>query len=118
MYLLNYSYLLLAFFVCFLIAIVVFLLSFILFFQSSNEEKNAIYECGFSPFEDARNKFEVKFYLVSILYIVFDLEVVFLLPSVMVLQKLDTFGLNILILFIVLVGLGFFYEWKNGAMDY
>jgi NADH-quinone oxidoreductase subunit A len=88
MYLINYSSILVIVTLVFLISVIVFLLSFILFYQNINDEKNSIYECGFVPFGDARSKFEVKFYLVSILFIVFDLEITFLIPCVAVLYKL------------------------------
>ena len=63
-----------------LISCIVFLLSYILVFQNYDTEKMSIYECGFQPFEDARNKFDIKFYLVAILFIIFDLEISFLFP--------------------------------------
>lgn len=93
-----------------LISLVVFILSFVLFYQSVNDEKNSIYECGFVPFGDARNKFDVKFYLVSILFIVFDLEIAFLLPGVAAISKLGEFGILILVLFLLLIAFGFIYE--------
>lgn len=118
MYLINYYSLLIVLVLVTIIALLVFLLSFILFFQSVNDEKNSIYECGFVPFGDARNKFEVKFYLVSILFIVFDLEIAFLLPCVMALAKFDLFGFLFLTLFLIFLALGFIYEWKVGAMNW
>lgn len=75
-YIILYIYLL----SCLLISSIVFLLSYVLAYQSSDSEKLSAYECGFQPFEDARTKFHVKFYLVSILFIIFDLEIAYLFP--------------------------------------
>lgn len=118
MYLINYVSILTIVLLAFVISLVVFLLSFILFYQSVNDEKNSIYECGFVPFGDARNKFDVKFYLVSILFIVFDLEIAFLLPGVAAISKLGVFGIAVLVIFLLLIAFGFIYEWKIGAMNW
>ena len=117
MYLVNYTSILIILILVFVISLAVFLLSFLSFYQSVNDEKNSIYECGFVPFGDARNRFEVKFYLVSILFIVFDLEIAFLLPCVAAVQKFNMFGIAVLFVFLLLVALGFAYEWKTGAMS-
>lgn len=118
MFLINYYSLLVIWFFAALLAFLVFLLSFVIYFQSVNDEKNSIYECGFVPFGDARNKFEVKFYLVSILFIVFDLEIAFLLPAVMAVSKFGIFHILSLTLFLIFLALGFIYEWKVGAMNW
>lgn len=110
MYLINYTTLLIILILVLVISLAVFLLSFLSFYQSLNDEKNSIYECGFVPFGDARNRFEVKFYLVSILFIVFDLEIAFLLPCIAAIQKFNFFGLFVLALFLLLLALGFIYE--------
>lgn len=110
MYLINYVTILTLLCLVFVISLIVFLLSFLSFYQTVSDEKNSIYECGFVPFGDARNRFEVKFYLVSILFIVFDLEIAFLLPCVLAIQKFNIFGLTILSSFLLLVALGFAYE--------
>lgn len=77
---LEYFYLLIFILISFLLSIIVFILSYILASQSYDSEKLSAYECGFQPFEDARNKFDIKFYLVAILFIIFDLEVSYLFP--------------------------------------
>ena len=77
---LEYYYLLIFILISFFISLIVFLLSYFLASQSYDSEKLSAYECGFQPFEDARNKFDIKFYLVAILFIIFDLEVSFLFP--------------------------------------
>lgn len=97
-------------FLALLVSLVVFLLSFLFFYQSVNDEKNSIYECGFVPFGDARNRFDVKFYLVSILFIVFDLEIAFLLPGAAAISKFGVFGISILGSFLLLIAFGFAYE--------
>lgn len=110
MYLINYFTLFTIVLLVFVISAVVFLLSFLFSYQAISDEKNSIYECGFVPFGDARNRFEVKFYLVSILFIVFDLEIAFLLPCIAALGKLNLFGLCVFLVFLILVALGFAYE--------
>jgi len=110
MYLINYTTIAILLLLALVISCAVFLLSFLFFYQTLNDEKNSIYECGFVPFGDARNKFEVKFYLVSILFIVFDLEIAFLLPCVASIAKFGSFGLSALALFLLLLALGFAYE--------
>jgi NADH-quinone oxidoreductase subunit A len=81
-------------------------------------EKTSPYECGFSPFEDARLPFDVKFYLVAILFIIFDLETAFLFPWAVVLHKLSWFGIAAMGIFLGLLIIGFIYEWKRGALEW
>merc|ERR1712032_169468 len=85
--------------------------------QKQYPEKVSVYECGFDPFEDARNQFDIKFYLVAILFIVFDLEITYLFPWAMVLNVIQLFGFWTMIVFILLLTLGFVYEWKKGALN-
>ncbi|HCM84162.1 MAG TPA: NADH-quinone oxidoreductase subunit A [Rhodospirillaceae bacterium] len=80
--------------------------------------KNAPYECGFEAFSDARNKFDVRFYLVSILFIIFDLEIAFLFPWAITLGKTAMFGFTSMVIFLVILTIGFLYEWKKGALDW
>ena len=82
------------------------------------QAKDAPYECGFSPFEDARLPFDVKFYLVAILFIIFDLETAVLFPWAVVLQKLGWFGIAAMGVFVGLLIIGFIYEWKKGALEW
>ena len=82
------------------------------------QEKNSPYECGFAAFEDARLPFDVRFYLVSILFILFDLETAFFFPWALVLRKLGMYGLCVMMIFLALLVLGFVYEWKRGALDW
>ena len=81
-------------------------------------EKLSPYECGFKPFEDARMPFDVRFYLVAILFILFDLETAFLFPWAVVLRHIGWFGFATMILFLVLLTIGFIYEWGRGALQW
>jgi len=86
--------------------------------QNPDSEKLSPYECGFEAFEDARMKFDVRYYLVAILFILFDLEIAFLFPWAIVLQDLGWFGLNAMLLFLGILVVGFIYEWKKGALEW
>lgn len=81
-------------------------------------EKNSPYECGFEAFEDSRLKFDVRFYLVAILFIIFDLEIAFLFPWAVALGDIGLFGLLAMALFLVILVIGFIYEWKKGALEW
>jgi NADH-quinone oxidoreductase subunit A len=76
------------------------------------------YECGFEAFEDARMKFDVRYYLVAILFILFDLEIAFLFPWAVVLPDIGTFGFVAMMIFLAILVVGFIYEWKKGALDW
>jgi len=86
--------------------------------QRPDSEKLSPYECGFEPFADARSKFDVRFYLVSILFIIFDLEVAFLFPWAVTLGKIGLFGFWSMIVFLGVLTVGFIYEWKKGALEW
>ena len=81
-------------------------------------EKNSPYECGFEAFEDSRMKFDVRYYLVAILFIIFDLEIAFLFPWAVVLDEVGTFGLLAMAVFLAVLVIGFIYEWKRGALEW
>ncbi len=81
-------------------------------------EKNSPYECGFEPFEDSRIKFDVRFYLVAILFIIFDLEIAFLFPWAVVLDDVGLVGFAAMAVFLILLVVGFIYEWKKGALEW
>lgn len=83
-----------------------------------NPEKNSQYECGYPPFENARLKFDVRFYLVAILFILFDLEMAFLFPWAVVFRQLSWPGLLAMGLFLGLLVIGFIYEWRKGALEW
>ena len=86
--------------------------------SDSNPEKVSAYECGFNAFDDARVKFDVRFYLVAILFIIFDLEVAFLFPMVISLKNIGWFGYWSIIVFLGILTVGFVYEWKKGALEW
>ena len=81
-------------------------------------ETLSTYECGFPPFDDARMKFDVRFYLVSILFIIFDLEVAFLFPWAITLKSTGLFGFVSMVVFLAVLTVGFIYEWKKGALEW
>lgn len=92
--------------------------SFILAKQNPDSEKLSTYECGFPAFEDARIKFDVRFYLVAILFIIFDLEMAFMYPWAVTLGDIGLFGFFSMIVFLAVLTVGFIYEWKKGAMEW
>jgi NADH-quinone oxidoreductase subunit A len=92
--------------------------SYIIVPQHPNTEKNSAYECGFDPFSDARHKFDVRFYLVAILFIIFDLEVAFLFPWAVTLGKIGVFGFWSMMVFLAILTVGFIYEWRTGALEW
>ena len=81
-------------------------------------EKLSPYECGFEAFEDARMKFDVRYYLVAILFILFDLEIAFLFPWAVVFHEIGTFGFLAMVVFLAILVVGFVYEWKKGALEW
>ena len=83
-----------------------------------NSAKLSPYECGFEAFEDARMKFDVRYYLVAILFILFDLEIAFLFPWAVALQDIGMFGFMSMMVFLAILVVGFIYEWKKGALDW
>ncbi len=83
-----------------------------------DSEKLSPYECGFEAFEDARMKFDVRYYLVAILFILFDLEIAFLFPWAIVLREIGLFGLLSMMVFLAILVVGFIYEWKKGALEW
>ena len=99
-------------------AVVIVLASLIVAFQKPDKEKNSAYECGFEPFGDARSKFDVRFYLVSILFIIFDLEIAFLFPWAVTLGDIGVYGFWSMMLFLLVLTVGFIYEWRQGALDW
>ena len=86
--------------------------------QRPNEAKNSPYECGFEAFEDARMKFDVRYYLVAILFILFDLEIAFFFPWAVVLKELGPNGYWAMMIFLGVLVVGFIYEWKKGALEW
>ena len=100
------------------LGLVLILAAAIIAVRNPDPEKVSAYECGFNAFDDARMKFDVRFYLVSILFIIFDLEVAFLFPWAVAFKDVSTLGFWSMIAFLGVLTAGFAYEWKKGAMDW
>ena len=86
--------------------------------QKPDADKNAAYECGFDAFADAHSKFDVRFYLVTLLFIIFDLEIAFLFPWAVSLKHIGVFGFWSMVVFLGVLTVGFIYEWKKGALEW
>jgi NADH-quinone oxidoreductase subunit A len=100
------------------LATLIFYVSSLTALKQFYSEKVSSYECGFDPFEDTRLKFDVRFYLVGILFIIFDLEIVFIFPWVTVLGEIRQFGFVTMLVFLLILTIGFVYEWGKGALDW
>ncbi len=86
--------------------------------HNPDAEKNSPYECGFEAFEDSRMKFDIRYYLVAILFIIFDLEIAFLFPWAIVIHDVGIYGLISMAIFLFILIIGFIYEWKKGALEW
>lgn len=100
------------------LGLVLILAAVVLAVRRPDPEKISAYECGFNAFDDARMKFDVRFYLVSILFIIFDLEIAFLFPWAVSLQEIGAFGFWSMVVFLGVLTIGFAYEWKKGALEW
>jgi NADH-quinone oxidoreductase subunit A len=100
------------------LALLIVLASFLVAPQRPDPEKLSAYECGFEPFGDARQRFDVRFYLVAILFIIFDLEVAFLFPWAVALGDIGPFGFVSMLVFLAVLTAGFIYEWQKGALEW
>ena len=94
------------------------ILNFALSPKNPDPEKLSAYECGFEPFNDSRMEFDIRFYLVAILFIIFDLEIAFLFPWAITLGNIGYFGFFSMMFFLFILTIGFIYEWKKGALDW
>ena len=117
-FLLEYLPILIFIFIGLGISIGMTILSFIFGESNPDSEKLSAYECGFEAFNDARGRFDVRFYLVAILFIIFDLEVVFLFPWAISLGSIGIFGFWSMMIFLIILTIGFIYEWKKGALEW
>ena len=117
---LSYNYIVLLICISFslLLGLIIFGLSYFLAVQNPDSEKMSAYECGFEPFEDARNKFDVRFYIVAILFIIFDVEVVYLFPWSVSLYATGFQGFWAIMLFLIILTIGFLYEIVKKALDW
>jgi NADH-quinone oxidoreductase subunit A len=106
------------FFVSLALSCVIFFLSFVIAIQRPSVEKLSAYECGFDPFNDARTVFDVRFYLVAILFIIFDLEIIYLFPWCTAAANVGYLGFWVMAFFLIILTVGFVYEWLKGASEW
>jgi len=118
LYFSQYAGLFIYFVICCILAFVFFGLSYVVAAQNGDTEKLSAYECGFDPFDDARSTFDVRFYLVAILFIIFDLEVAFLFPWAASFKDVGILGFWSMMAFLAVLTIGFAYEWKKGALEW
>ena len=117
-FLTNYLSILIFFFVALGLSLGFVLINFVASPKKPDSEKLSAYECGFEPFSDSRMEFDVRFYLVAILFIIFDLEIAFLFPWAVSLGKIGALGFWSMMIFLGILTVGFVYEWKKGALDW
>ena len=101
-----------------IISVIIFVFSYVLVYQKPETEKLSTYECGFEPYDDARQPFDVKFYLVAILFLIFDIETVFLFPWSISISLIDVVGFWVFIDFVLELGIGFIYLWYVNALNW
>ena len=118
MFLKNYSSILIFLSASVILSLIIFVLSFLVSQKADDREKLTAYECGFNPFEDSRNEFDVRFYLVAILFLIFDLEISFLFPFIASFHCINFVGLYSMFFFLFILTVGFVYEWQKGALDW
>ncbi len=117
-FLTDYLSIIIFLFVALFISIGFILINFISSPSNPDPEKLSAYECGFDAFDDSRMEFDVRFYLVAILFIIFDLEIAFLFPWAITLGKTGLFGFWSMMIFLAVLTIGFIYEWKKGALEW
>lgn len=118
LYLQNYLSILIFIIMSACLAFVLIIIPFIINKSNPDKEKLSTYECGFESFGNAKKKFDIRFYLVSILFIIFDLEIAFLFPWAVMLKEIGLIGFWSMIAFIITLTIGFVYEWKKGALEW
>ena len=104
--------------IAFAICTILLVVPFVISVHKPDPEKVSTYECGFDAFDDARMKFDVRFYLVSLLFIIFDLEVVFLFPWAVAFKDVGALGFWSMLVFLAVLTIGFVYEWRKGALEW
>lgn len=114
----NYLPVLIFLCIALVLGVVLFALGFVLGPRRPDAEKNSPYECGFEAFEDARMQFDVRYYLVAILFVIFDLEIAFFFPWAVVLRDVGMAGFWAMMLFLAVLVIGFAYEWRKGALEW
>ena len=118
MFLTNYFSIFIFTCVSVILACIIFFLSFFLLSKLDDSEKLTAYECGFNPFSDSRSEFDIKFYIVAILFLIFDLEISFLFPFATCLDVIPFAGVEFMLIFLFILTIGFLFEWKKGALDW
>jgi NADH:ubiquinone oxidoreductase subunit 3 (subunit A) len=114
----NFEHVFLFFLFSALLSLLIFFLSYLFIPKWFESEKISAYECGFVPFGSSRRAFDVKFYLVAILFIIFDLEIIYLFPWIILIRPVSFFGFCNMLCFLVVLTIGFVYEWIVGALDW
>lgn len=114
----EYSNIFIFFIIGSLLAVVIIMASYLFAENIPDPEKISVYECGFDPYGDSRQKFEVRFFLVGILFIIFDLEISFLFPWSVIISYLDIMGYWIMYLFLFILTIGLIYEWLKGGLEW
>ena len=117
-FLTDYLSIIIFLFIALFISVGFILINFISSPSNPDPEKLSAYECGFDAFDDSRMEFDVRFYLVAILFIIFDLEIAFLFPWAITLGKTGVFGFWSMMIFLAVLTIGFIYEWKKGALEW
>jgi NADH-quinone oxidoreductase subunit A len=113
----NYITILIFLIVGVVLGCIVYVIPMLLSKKNNYRSKLTAYECGFNPFEDTRSEFNVKFYIVGILFIIFDLEISFLFPFILCLNSINTISVYSMLFFLLILTVGFIYEWHQGALD-
>ena len=114
----EYSAVLISFLFSFFLGFLIFILAYFFSYSKPDFEKLSAYECGFDPFEDSRNQFDIRFYLIALLFLIFDLEASFLFPWAVTLQVTGFFGFYLIADFFIELIVGFYYVWIFGALDW
>ncbi|MBA1337404.1 MAG: NADH-quinone oxidoreductase subunit A [Pelagibacterales bacterium] len=114
----HYLSIIIFLFIALVLSIGFIVLNFLFSPKNPDPEKLSAYECGFEPFDDSRMQFDVRFYLVAILFIIFDLEIAFLFPWAVTLGSIGSLGFWSMMIFLFVLTVGFVYEWKKGALDW
>jgi len=114
----EYLSILIFLFIALIMSVGFIILNFLFSPKKPDPEKLSAYECGFEPFSDSRMEFDVRFYLVAILFIIFDLEIAFLFPWAISLGSIGALGFWSMMIFLFILSIGFIYEWKKGALDW
>lgn len=118
MFLQNYFSIFIFFALSVVLSAIIFLLSFAVSAKLDDTEKLTAYECGFNPFDDSISEFDIRFYLIAILFIIFDLELSFLFPFSVAFDSVNFLGFGAMLIFLFILTIGFVYEWKKGALDW